>query len=172
MPPSGDPLPARTQQLVSVLLASLAFLAVLPVLDVLVYRWPFHPAEAAWRYQTFLGVFASAPQFVVLLCLIAAIGAFDGNRLAVRAAAIATAAMAIVLILVIPFFGLDLLTVRRMMPQDYKRSADMVAVKNVVYSTLLIMISGWAALRGWQASAPVDRTRRDKGDGLVVGQAE
>jgi hypothetical protein len=170
MQPSDALLTARTQNLISVLLTALALVAVFPVLDLLAARWPFHLAEAPWRYQVFVGVFSFAPWLLMVLCLIAAIGTLGGNRPAVRGAAVALVALAIAFVLMIPSFSLDLLTVRRLMPQDVKRMADTAAVKNVLYGALLVLVSGLAGLRAWKWSAPAEKTRRDKGDGLVVGQ--
>ena len=173
MPVSTTPLSSRTDKLISVALVVLVVMGVSPLFDMLVLRTPLRFGEAPWRYQTFLMLLSNGPQLLILLALLLALATFAGKRSAVRAVAVAAFVFAIVYVVTVPLFGLDFLTIRRLVAQAAKRSVDLMALKTIVYGGIEVLAAAWLGAHAWGSSARSEEAvRREQGHGLVVGQAE
>jgi hypothetical protein len=172
MPEPTTTLTERSRSLMSAILFALAVMAVSPTAEVIADRWPMRWGEAAWRFDIVLMLLSNGPQLVVLLGIITTIGVLLGNRRVVRGAAIAFAIVFAAHVVLVPTFALDFLQVRHTVPVSRAAVVKMASLKAIGFGLLIIVMSGWAALRGWQASANEGAgPRRQKGEGLVVGQA-
>jgi hypothetical protein len=124
-----------------------------------------------FRFQVVGLLFASASQFTVLLALIAVVGTLGGPRLAVRGAALAALAFGGLLIVLLPFYALDFLQSRRMVPQNNLKGFTLAGMKTGAFAAWFAVMLLWAGWRAFQASRGTDETeKRMKGQGLVVGQ--
>ena len=171
MPPSVTPLNARSQSLISVLLAAVAILGLSPFAEVFATRWPLRFGELLWRYDIFGTLLLNTPQLVVLTCIMAIACVMTGNRAGVRATAFVFGLLAALQLLVLPFFALDYFQVRRVIAASRTPGIKALMIKTLLFALLSIVAAAWAAYAAWQAS---DREgaglRRQKGEGLVVGQ--
>jgi hypothetical protein len=173
MPVSTTQLSTRTDKLISVALVVLVIMGVSPLFDMLVLRTPMRFGEAPWRYQTFLMLLSNGPQLLILLALLLALATFAGKRSVVRGVAVAAFVIAVVYLIVLPLFGLDFLTIRRLVAQAAKRSVDMMALKTMIYGGIVVLLAAWIGSLAWGASARSEEAaRREQGHGLVVGQTE
>lgn len=168
---SVTPLTARSQTMVAVFLVIMATLAVSPTVDVFVLRWPLRFNESIWRYDTFVMFLSNGPQLVILIGVIAIAGALTGYRQAVRAAAVVLAIVAVAHVVLLLLYVLDYFQVRRLVAQARVAGFKAIAVKTLVFGGLVSLAAAWGALRAWQASESEGAgLRRQKGDGLLVGQ--
>lgn len=173
MPATVTQLSARSQTLIAVILIAMVVMAVSPFAEVVALRWPLRMGEPVWRYETFVMLLSNGPQLVILLGIIATIGALTGFREAVRGAAIGLALVVIAHILLVPLLGLDFLQVQRLVSQAKNSTFKMIALKTMAFGIVVAAVAAWAALRAWQASEKGGvSSRRAKGQGLVVGQDE
>jgi uncharacterized membrane protein (UPF0136 family) len=171
MPPSVTSISNRSQTMVSALFALVVVMGISPVFDIIVVRLPIRFGEVPWRFQTFQLLLANGPQFAILLSLLALFGALFGNRILVRAVAVALAVIAVITVVVLPLFTLDYFQAARLIPQGQKGGFRVTTMKTMAFAALLVVGCVWAAIKGWQASEPPDpNARRAKGEGLVVGQ--
>jgi len=171
MPTSVTPLTARAQATFSALLAIMAVMGLAPYAQVLSIRWPLRLGEFLWRYETALMVFANAPQVIILIALITGLALLTGFRKAVRGAAIGFAVVAITQVIALPFFLLDYFQVRRLVASTHTSQFKAIAVKTLLIALIVSASAAWGAFLAWRASENENAgQRRQKGEGLVVGQ--
>lgn len=164
-------LSARAQALIPALIALLVVVTLSPFADVIVPRMPLQLGDPQPRFALFGLLLASAPQVTLLLVVMAAVGLYGGYRLGVRIAAIFAIVTAIVYALLVPFFGLDFLQVRRLVNVEAKSAFDLAAMKTGAFAALMVPLLLWCGWLALQASKKDETaTKRTKGQGLVVGQ--
>ena len=164
------PLSARAQTVIAAVIAVLAVAALSPVADAMVPAFPLATGEVRWRFQVFGTVLAALPQLALLLASIAGLGTLAGHRIAVRGASLAALLIAIVALALLPFFGLDFIEMRRLVPIDRKGTFDMATMKTGLFGGLFVLVLAYLGWMGWQASTKEKITQRKEGQGLVVGQ--
>ncbi len=166
-----SPLTARAQAMFSALLTIMAVMGITPYLHVLAIRWPLRLNEFLWRYDTFLMAFSNGPQLIILLALIGLLALLTGSRVAVRGVAIAYGVVAITQLLTLPFFLLDYFQARRLVGIGRVAEFKAVALKTLVVAIIVAASAAWGAFLAWRASENESAgLRRQKGEGLVVGQ--
>jgi len=163
-------LSARAQAVVTALIVVLALATLSPLADVMVPALPIASGEVRWRFQVFGTLLAALPQLAFLLATIIALGILARHRQAIRGASMVAAILAVVCLSLLPFFGLDFLEMRRLVPLDRKTSFDMAAMKTGLFGGLFVLALAYLALKGWQASVKENTEQRKEGQGLVVGQ--
>ena len=163
-------LSARAQAVVTALIVVLALATASPFADVLVPALPVATGEVRWRFQVFGTLLAALPQLAFLLASIVALGILARHRQAVRGASVLAALLAVGCLILLPFFGLDFLEMRRLVPLDRKTSFDMASMKTGLFGGLFVLALGYLALKGWPASVKENTEQRKEGQGLVVGQ--
>jgi hypothetical protein len=161
---------SRVQSFFPLLIVAAALIALSVFGDALVTVYPFHGDDIQWRFATFLGLLTMAPQLTLIVVILAAVAVVGALRGALRGTAVFAFACAAMLILIMPFFALDFLTVRRLVPEANKRHADYQMLKAVVAGGVFAVMLLWMGWRGWQLSAKAPTGVRAPGEGLVVGQ--
>lgn len=166
-----SPLTARAQALVTALLGMMAVMGFAPLCQVLAQRWPLRFSESPWRYYTFVMALSDGPQLVILLSIIAVLALLTGYRKAVRAVAIVLGLVAIVHVVILPFFLLDYFQVRRLIGLGGLGPFKAMALKTLLVAMVVTAAAAWGAFWAWRASENESAgQRRQKGEGLVVGQ--
>jgi amino acid transporter len=163
-------LSVRANTVISAALAVLTVVTLSPLADVLVPALPVATGEVRWRLQVFGTMLAALPQLALLLAAITAVGIFGGNRMAVRASAVAALMLAVIAALLLVPFALDFLDMRRLVPLDRKGNFDMAAMKTGFFGGLFALVLTYMGWRGLQGSVKEKTTERKQGQGLVVGQ--
>ncbi len=171
MQSSALTLSARAQAVITAVLVVLLVVTLSPIADVLVPALPVATGEVRWRFQVFGTLLAALPQLALLLAAIAAVGILAGHRRAVRGAAMAALVLAVVALVLLPFFALDFLEMRRLVPLDRKGTFDMATMKTGLFGGFFVLVLGHLGWMGWQASVKEAANERKEGQGLVVGQS-
>ncbi|MEP6591355.1 MAG: hypothetical protein ABJC19_09245 [Gemmatimonadota bacterium] len=168
---TGTTLTARAQALIPALVSLLVVATLSPFADVILPRLPLPFGEIQPRFQFYGLLLASAPQVATLLAVTAAVSLFGGYRLGLRIAALLAVVVGAIMVILVPLFALDFLTVRRQVNQDLLHGFDMAAMKTGATAFLLALLMIWVAVLAFKASAKDEATpRKTKGQGLVVGQ--
>lgn len=164
-------LSGRSQLLFPALIAVLVVAIISAFADIVVTAMATQAVSAQYRFQVIGLLFASTPQIAVELALIAALGTLGGQRGAVRGAAIAAVLLGAMVIALVPFFTLDFLQSRRLVPQNNLKGFTLAGLKAEGFAGWFSLMMLWAGIRGVQASPRPDETeKRVQGQGLVVGQ--
>ncbi|MES2304375.1 MAG: hypothetical protein V4558_02670 [Gemmatimonadota bacterium] len=168
---TGTTLSARAQALIPALVTILVVAALSPFADVILPRMPLQLGEVQPRFQIYGLLLAAGPQVAMLLAVIAAIALFGGYRIGVRIAALFALVMAVLFAFLVPFFALDFLQVRRQVNQEMIKGFDMASMKTGAMGFLLALLLAWAGWLALKASVKEEGSgRKQKGDGLIVGQ--
>lgn len=163
-------LSARAQTTIFAVLVVWTVVTLSPIADALVPALPMATGEVRWRFQVFGTVLAALPQLALLLAAITAVGTLSGYRAAVRGAAVAALLLAVFALILLPFFGLDFIEMRRVVALDRKQTFDIAAMKTGAFGILLVPALAYLGWMGFLSSPSERRTPRKKG--LVVGQDE
>jgi len=159
-------LSVRANTVISAALAVLTVVTLSPLADVLVPALPVATGEVRWRFQVFGTMLAALPQLAFLLAATTAVGIFGGNRLAVRASAIAALILAVIAALLLVPFALDFLDMRRMVPLDRKGNFDMAAMKTGLFGGALCAGAGLHGLAGTAGERQGEDHRAQAGAGV------
>ncbi len=166
-----SPLTARAQATFATLLAMMAVMGLAPFFQVVSVRWPLRLRESPWRYDTAVMAFSDGPQLIILLSIIAILAILTGHRQALRGVSIALGAVTIAHAVALPFFLLDYFQVRRLVSQAHVGQFKAIALKTLLVAIGVAATAAWGAFMAWRASENENAgLRRQKGEGLVVGQ--
>ena len=163
----------RALTFVPALVTLLVVVAASPFADILVSQWPIRMDEVQWRFQVFGLIYAAGPQAALMIALIGVTGTVGAYRLAIRGAAFAALALAVVFIILLFPFGLDFLTQLHTVAQGQKKIFEMATLKTLVFAIMLLPCLVWAGLQGLRVSGKpkvAGRHSRTKGEGLIVAQ--
>jgi hypothetical protein len=169
IPPHRTPA-ARAQKLIPAAMSVLAAIGVVGLVAVAVAAWPFAPGEMRWRVQAIATLLTAVPQLAFLLAMISVAGVYAGQHSAVRAAAISFFVLSGALIVLVPLFALDFMSVRHLLTQPAVAGVTHEGVRVGVSTAFLIPFMIWAASKGWAASKPDPDAERGEGHGLIVGR--
>lgn len=170
MPGFGLELTERQRTLLAALYPVLLLLILNPLLEVIANSWPLEVGDTRWRVG-FLGAMLAAMLPVLTgLALIALVAALLGHGVAIRLVSLAGFLVVVGLVVGGMLFGLDALQVRRMVRVDAKAQFDAASFKTLFVSALMVLVSGWLAVRTWAASKGAVGQRGEGKAGLVVGQ--
>jgi hypothetical protein len=161
----------RVQALFPVLIAIVVVVGFSLFGDLLVGMLPMRAGDVQWRFVVFGGILGLSPQVAMLLLIANGIAILGGIRGALRGASVVAFVMAGLLIVLLPFFLLDFLTFRRMIPEANKHRTDMTTLKTALFGGWFALMFIWIGIRGWQVGKKEEQVKRAEGEGLVVGQA-
>jgi len=159
--------------LIPALVAGLCILILSGLADLFISSWPPRLSEGGWRFRAFGQILAQAPQLTLLAVLLVLAGLVGAFRPAIRGAAVLAMVLAVISAILVPFFALDFLQQRRLVQIAQRTMYDRAAMKTGALALLLVPFLLWVGWRSWQASAvpkEASRSRKTKGDGLIVGQ--
>lgn len=172
MPVLSPSINAKFRDLLPVAIGLLVLVALSSIADLLVASLPTDFGDIRWRYQLMFSILSSGTQIALFIALLMITGTLADERLAVRGAAIAALVFGALYLVILPFYGLDFVVARRMVPVANRHSFDMTWGKTTVYVAVLTVGMIWAGVKGFKASAKLDLTgkKREVGEGLIVGQ--
>jgi hypothetical protein len=164
-------LTSRSQLLFAALSSVLVVAIISAFTDVVLTAVAIQSSGAQYGFQVMGSFLASIPQVAVELAIIAALATLGGQRLAVRAVAIAAFALGTLVIVLVPFFALDFLQSRRLVLQSGLKGFTVAGEKTGAFAAWFAVMLLWLGWRAFQASRGVEETEKGmKGRGLVVGQ--
>jgi hypothetical protein len=161
----------RVQALFPLLIAVVAVVGISLLGDLTVGMLPVRAGDVQWRFVVFGGVLGLLPQVAILLLIADGIAILGGIRGALRGASLIALIMAGLVIVLLPFFLLDFLTFRRMIPEANKHRTDMTTLKTALFGGWFALMFIWLGIRGWQVGKKEEQVKRAEGEGLIVGQA-
>ncbi len=151
-----------------------AIYCLMPFIETLGALWPPHPDSAAWRFGA-AGIFLSFAASVPLGLLIATAAArVLEHRLALRLIGVISILVAVLLLMIIGAFALDVVQVRSIIKPNVKGGFDVASVKAammglmIMVTMILLAISSFRAAAGEHGARRT--TRRDRAPDLVVGK--
>jgi hypothetical protein len=160
----------RADLLAPAMLAVLSISGLSLAAEILTTSLPLRIGEATWRFQLEGLVLNAAPQWALILVLVLGIGLYGDRIGVVKAGAIVCLLLAVTLVVLLPFFVLDFLTVRQLQPQSRLPGFQRVGLKVTGIAALLVPPLVWAGVRGLAASRNVLLTEPTTGPGLVIGR--
>jgi hypothetical protein len=151
--------------------ALLGILWVIEAINVVAASMPIRFAEAQWRFQFLAILLAAGPQLALLLGVICGIAVLTARRVTLKIAAITAVALAVALIIALPFFGLDFLTQRHLQTQVRLPGFDREAMRLAGSTALLVPFLLWTGVRGIAAARKDPTSQFDAERGLAVTDA-
>ncbi|HET7603916.1 MAG TPA: hypothetical protein VFK36_12910 [Gemmatimonadales bacterium] len=168
---TSSPAPARPWLLALYGLGAL--LVVQPPLEVISAAWPLRFGEVGWRF----GVIGSFQQlsttFVVGVGVIMLAAYLLGHRMVVRSAAVTALVVVVLFILAAAGFALDYVQLRRMVRPELVHTFDMTSMRagvTALLSVIALAVLGYTGILVSRLPAPRRVTRREAGEGLIVGR--
>ena len=171
MSPTLSP-PARIQMVAPGVIVVLVVAAVISIATLVVGWVPLAVDETPWRFRAAAQLLSSGPQLAILLALIALTGVVGEQNRAVRWASGGAILLALLLSIVVPFFALDLIAMRRLQHDDVVDAFTRDGLRLGVTSGVLMLALLWVARLGFVAVRIDPSEKKAKGDGLIVGQIE
>ncbi len=171
MSPSSLTSTARTGMYLPAIITVLIAIFVIGFLALASGSLPLQVSDARWRFTVMSVFLGGSPQMAFMLMVIALAALFGNHFGLARWVAFATIAFGILLIVLIPFYGLDLITVRKLQRINELAHLTREGFRIIAVTGGLALLLIWAGRRGIAATKPVvAATRRTRGDGLIVAQ--
>jgi hypothetical protein len=156
--------PALLTALIAVLINGISSMAV---------AWlPAAPSETVWRFRAIVQLFSATPQVAFLLAMIVFVAMQGEYYSLVRGTAVFTMVVGVLLVALLPFYGLDFIVARRLQPQGDIGAFTREGLRMAAMSGALGLVFVWFGWRGWLASRVDHELIKQTGHGLVVGQAD
>jgi chromate transport protein ChrA len=129
-------------------------------MDFLTNVWPLRFGDVQWRYGSvgLLAGFLLTPLLGIVFAMVAA--AILEHRVVLRAISILDLATAVVLLLTIPVFALDVLQLRGGVAVEARTMFDMGVVKAVIKHLTIAVAFGWLGWAGLKATKGSGKKRR------------
>jgi hypothetical protein len=128
------------------------YLGVVPITETVLGLWPPSFGEVAWRYGA-AGLFTQAFMTPLLgLCLAVALAVHLDHRRMVRFLALVSGAGALLTLIVLPLFVLDLVQMRGSVNEGAETAFDIASLSAVLKMSATILIGGAIAVGGWRAT--------------------
>ncbi len=172
MQPSSPVLSPKLRDLLPLVLGLLLLVALSSAVDLLLGIFPTNFGDIRWRYSLMTGLLTSGTQTGLFVALFMLLGALAERRLVVRVAAIAALLFGLLYLVTVPFYGLDFVVARKLIPLANRHAFDMQWAKNTGYVSLLALGLVWVGIKGFRSTPNLDTAgrKREVGEGLVVGQ--
>lgn len=161
---------ARSQVLIPGILTVLFTILGIGAVSLVVGAIPITTGDIQWRFANAVQLLGAGPQIAFLLMMVSVAALYDERYRVLRLTAILIGAFAVVLLVLIPFFAFDFLTLRHL--QQLSRVAPFTReyLRLGATSGALGLALLWAARAAFRASGREPKGERDIGSGLVVGQ--
>jgi hypothetical protein len=126
-------------------------LVLYPILDTVLAVWPLRPGESTWRFGAtgLLSRTLMTSSLGLLLTMVIALVA--GHRVALRAAALASAAAAVTLLALSGMFALDVLQTRSSVNPQAKTAFDVASAVALIKMGLGVALAAGLAVGGWRS---------------------
>lgn len=161
----------RAHDLAPALLAMLGVVALVPVADILLNALPLRLSDEGWRFQIESQILNAAPQWALILLVVLALGSLAERPGALKAGALLCFVLAAALVVALPLFALDFLTMRKLQPQTRIPSFQRAGFKLAGIGALLVPVLFWGGVRGLRAARKESLSAESAGPALVIGQA-
>jgi hypothetical protein len=151
-----------------------ALLVVQPPLEVISAAWPLRFGEVGWRFGVIGSFQQLATTFVVGVGLIMLAAYLLRHRLVVRAAAVAALVVVVLFVLGAAGFALDYVQLRRMVRPELVHGFDMTSMRagvSALLSIVALAVLGYTGMLVSRLPAARRVTRREAGEGLIVGRS-
>ncbi len=145
-------------------------LVAVPLGDFLLNIWPLRWADEQWRYGS-VGLFSGFLLTPLLAVLIAgAVSVFAGHRRAARMLGILNIIVAVLLVLTLAGFALDVLQIRRAVPdvKDAQWTFDVAAYKASAKYILTVIALAWLGRAELRAAKQMRLDREARRDDSAV----
>jgi hypothetical protein len=142
-------------------------LVLVPIVDTITRTWPVRLGDERWRFGT-LGIVLNAmvtPLLGVFLAMIIAAALEHGRTL--RLVAVVTIVAAVVVVVAIPFFGLDYVQLRAGVTAEAMDGFDAAARKAIGVGALAAAVTLVLGITGWRTAGRVSARRSEDNVGLV-----
>lgn len=171
--PAYDEAPAVRRWLPAVYCVG-AIYCVVPFIETLGALWPPQLDSATWRYGA-VGIFLSYVASIPLGLLIATVVArIMGHRVALRIIGAISILLAVLILVVVGAFALDVVQVRTIVRENVKGGFDLASAKAALMGLLVMVASILLAISSFRGAAKPSNTRRQSRNarttGLVVGE--
>ncbi len=147
---------SRSSDVLEPLLAPLYFIAMLliatPAMDFATSVLPLRVASIEWRFATvgLLSGFLLTPLLGVVIAI--ALAAYAEHLRFLRVLSIANGVVALLLVVLMVFFALDIVQLRSVVQAQAKEAFQGAALKAVIKYLAFILAMAWLSVRGMRAS--------------------
>jgi len=138
------------RRLAAPLYAIALLMLILPATDFISNVWPLNPGDFRWRFGMvgLLAGFLLTPLLGILLATVVAALSEDTRML--RIVSSVAGAGALVLVIFVGLFVLDVLQFRPEVPAERLGSFDFANIRAIVKHLLVAATLGWMSLTGWR----------------------
>lgn len=132
------------------------------VVDPLVQTWPFRLSDIRWRFGAVGLASTSAIGVTFALVWLMGVAALLGHRRTLRALSAASAALGIVVLVVLGLFVLDFLQVRTLVDPQIRRGLDLTVLKSAALLGCSVPVAFGIGVGGWLSTraTPLPRAGR------------
>jgi hypothetical protein len=151
-----------------------AFVIVTASSDLLMRLLPLRAGETSWRMGAVGLASGTAPTLLTGLFIAVVTALVLGHRWVMRSFAVASVVAAVAILVVVPFFALDILEMRALVRPEGKTAYDMTVVRAVLALVFTAAALVWMGVAGWKSTAARHRERKGgeaAGTGLLVRSA-
>jgi MFS family permease len=149
-------------------------MAAIAVADILGRLLPTQMGETAWRIGAVGIITLSVPTLLLALLITSLTAWYLEHRIFLRVVAVLSLVGAVALLGVLPFFAVDLLEMRGLVPAEGRRGFDMAMARAGLTVLGAAAALGWMSYAGWKATrkrtAEVRAEARKQQAGVLVSQ--
>jgi hypothetical protein len=129
-------------------------MAAVAVADMFARVLPARPGDITWRIGVVGIVSLSVPTLLLALLVTFLTAWYLDHRVLLRVLAVLSLASAVVMVGVLPFFGLDLLELRGLVAAEGQASFDLAMGRAALTILGAAATTGWMGYAGWRAGRP------------------
>ena len=151
-----------------------ALLVIQPPVEVISAAWPLRFGEVGWRFGVIGSFQQIATTFVVGVGVTMLAAYLLRHRLVLRTAAVVALVVVVLFILGAAGFALDYVQLRRMVRPELVHSFDMTTMRagvSALLSIIALAVLGYTGILASRVSVARRVTRREAGEGLIVGRS-
>jgi hypothetical protein len=164
---------ARAQRFAPALITMLLIVLLVGFSTLVVSSWPLQLGELQWRFRNMAVLLSTLPQICFLTTAVCVVAVHAGEHRMVRIMSIAALIFGAFIVVCLPFFALDFLSVRHLQPQDTVANFTREAIRLGIAATFLALGLIWLGKQGLPVSKrDPDSEETAVGHGLIVAQAE
>jgi hypothetical protein len=164
----------RARPLISSAYVVAFIMAAIAAADVLGRLLPTQLGETAWRIGAVGIISLSVPTLLLALLISSLAALYLKHRTFLRVLAVLSLVGAVALLGVLPFFGMDLLEMRELVPAEGRRGFDTAMARAGITVLGAAAAMGWLSYAGWKATrtrtAEVRAEARKQQAGVLISQ--